>query len=302
MNQVTNVVISSKNKLQQDTNSRMLVKFKEDFYVDNDEELYICMSSFNMIKSFYACQTGLNDHFQVLFRLPNEPEVIETFDIYIPEGNYDVRSLAKEIKQLTNNGLFQIEYDVKLNKYRYTNLFQPQFIVVIKPITAGIFLGFENGTEYIIEAAGTYSSKFINLSGYTTMIIKIEGDVSIDNTISNIDSSEFLYDKILGIININDVAPMDTIRYEDGDACMFKHKVNNKKIPSFRIQIVNEDGTEFPQMGDWNMILKFEKVKPNNQMMKVEAFLENINYMLLRIYSSLGIPSSLTLEDVLNNR
>ena len=298
-NHITNVVISSKNKSLQDTNSRMLVKFKEDIFVDIGEELYICMSSFKMIKSFYACQTGLNDTFEIIIK-SDDDEVIQTCTL--SEGNYDVRSLMKEIIEITKSveDMFQISYDSKLNKFVYKNMYNPNFNVFIKAINSGIFLGLENGAEYKIEANGTYSSKFVNLSGYTTMIIKVEGDVSVENTISNIDSSEFVYDKILGIISINDVAPMDSIVYEDSNGCMFKHKITNNKIPSFRISIVNEDGVEFPQMGDWVMILKFEKVKQKNEMSKVENMIENMNFMMMKYFSFLQIPSSLTLEDVLN--
>lgn len=306
MSKVYNVVVSSKNRKTQDTNSSMLIKFKEDIFVENDEELYICMSSFYTLKSFYACQTGLNDHFQVIFRFPNENENIEVFDIYLPEGNYNVASLKDEIKRQTNQ-LFEIEYYSKTNKFLFKNMFQPIYDVFLKPINAGIFLGFSDGIEHAIfrpdpeqGILGTYSSKFINISGYTSLIIKIEGDVSVENTISNIDDIDFKYDKILGILSINDIAPMDSIRYEDTNGCMFRHKINNNKIPSFKIKIVNEDGVEFPQMADWIMMLKFEVIQQDNKMSKMEMLLENINYMMMRIYAYMEIPTTITLDDVLN--
>lgn len=302
MSKVYNVVVSSKNKKAQDTNSSMLIKFKEDIFVENDEELHVCMSSFYTLKSFYACQAGLNNHFQVIFRFPDENENIEVFDIYLPEGNYNVATLKDEIRRQTNQ-MFEMEYYSKTNKYLFKNMFQPIYSVYIKPINAGIFLGFENGVEYLIlkpEQGGTYSSKFINISGYTSMILKIEGDVSVDNTISNIDNTDFKYDKILGILSINDVAPMDSIRYEDTNGCMFRHKINNKKIPSFSIKIVNEDGVEFPQMAEWIMMLKFEVIKKDTSMSKMEMLLENMNYMMMRIYGYMEIPTTITLEDVLN--
>ena len=300
-NQITNVVISSKNKKIQDTNSKMVIKFEEDLvkFVENDEELYVCMSSFHMIKSFYACQNLLNNEFELIIKSEDD-EVIQT--CLISEGNYNIKTLIQEIVEITKSvdNMFQISYDIRLNKFIYTNKFSPDFEVYIKPINSGIFLGLENGVEYLISQQGTYSSKFINLSGYTTMIIKIEGDVNLDNTISNINSDQFVYDKILGILNINDVAPMDSITYEDNNGCMFKHKVINRKIPSFKISIVNEDGNEFPQMGEWIMMLKFERVKNNNQMIKSENLLENMNYIMMRIFSYMEIPSTITLQDVIN--
>lgn len=302
MNQAFNVIISSKNRAQNETNSSVVVKMKEDFYVDNDEELYVSMSSFNMIKSFYACQSGLNNHFQVIFRLPGEEVAIEVFDRYIPDGNYDVTSLRNEIKSLTNNGLFDISYEPRTNKYLYKNLFQPSFEVYIKPITAGIFLGFENNTEYLISAQGTYSTKFINMSGYTTMIIKMEGDISIDNTISNVTSSDYIYDKILGVLSISDVAPMDSITYQDDSSLLFKHKINNKKIPSFNIKIVNENGQQFPQMADWIMMLKFDRVKKVHPEVKyLRDIIYDIRYYIMSFYAYMNIPSRITFDDLVEN-
>jgi hypothetical protein len=137
--------------------------------------------------------------------------------------------------------------------------------------------------------------------GYTSMIIKMEGDVSIENTISNIDDNDFKYDKILGILNINDVSPMDSIKYEDSNGCMFRHKITNKKIPSFNIKIVNENGIEFPQMADWILMLKFEVIKQDDNMTKMEMLLENMNFMMMKIYQYMEIPTTITLEDVINS-
>lgn len=294
---VYNILISSRNKKLLDTNTSFNVVLNDDFFVNNDEEMYVCMTQFHSIKSFYACQTGLNDHFQVLFRLPDEPEIVETFNIYIPEGNYDVRSLAKEIKQLTNNGLFQIEYDAKLNKYKYANLFQPQFIVIIHPITAGVFLGFENGIEYVISAEGTQSSSFINLSGYTSMMIKLDGDLMVENSISNIQDKAFTYDKVLAMLNINDKAPMDSITYEN-DGCLFKHKIVSQKLTSFGVNIVNENGKPFTNMADWTMVLKFEKIKKINQFSLMERLLARINFFIGSMFLYFDIPVPIELNDL----
>jgi hypothetical protein len=295
-----NIVISSKNKYDGDTNSFLTVKLKDDIYIANDDEVYICMQSFNMVKSFYACQSDLNNHFQVIFRLPNEPTVIELFDRYLSQGNYNINSLMQEIKTLTNNALFSISYDSKLNKFLFKNVFQPAFDVYIKPITAGVFFGLENGVEYKILPEGTYSSTFINVSGYENMIIKMGGDVNFENTVSNLQDKEFAFDKILGVLNINDIAPMDSIIYLDAGSCMYKHKVNNSKISSFTIQIVNENGDKFPQMSDWIMTLKVEKIKKGNDFAMTERILQDINYYLSSIYLYLNIPSKITYDDIMN--
>jgi len=293
-----NVLISSKNKKALDSNTFFEVSLQDEFFVENDEDMYVCMTQFHTIKSFYACQDGLNNHFQVILRLPNEPIAIEVFDIYIPEGNYNVKSLKEEIQKLTNNGLFDISYEMRTNKYLYKNLFQPQFEVYIKPITAAVFLGFENGLEYKIEADGTYSSKFINIAGYTSLVIKVAGDLNLENSISNLDSQVFRYDKILGVLNINDVASMDSIVFEN-DGCLFRHKVVGQKACTFRVQVVNEDGKEFTNMADWNMSLRFERIKTVNRFSTQEKILSQINFYLGSIYMFLNIPSRISLQDLI---
>lgn len=300
MDETLNVVVSSKNRLKNDTNSSVTIKLKEDIYVENEEELTVCLQSFTMIKSFYACQNGFNNHFQIITRNPvSQDEAIDNY--FISEGNYDIRTLMQEIILLTKGieNLFQITYDARLNKFLYKNLFPATYNIYIKPITAGIFLGFENGVEYMISASGTYSSKFVNISGYTNLIVKLAGDISIENTVSNIYTNDYQFDKILGIISINDVAPMDTIVYEDNGSCMFRHKVGNNKISAFSIQIVNENGVVFPQMTDWICVLKFEKIKNKNSFETIEFFLGEINYYLASLYNYLQIPSRLTYEDLI---
>lgn len=293
MNKTLNLIVSSKNKLANDTNSSVTVKLKEDITINNDEELTICLQQFNMIKSFYACQSGLNDYFQVFFKTGNT--IITTYDRYLTQGNYTVKSLLDEIKAQTV-GLFDISYDARLNKFLYKN--NTFYDVYVKPINSGIFFGFENNVEYKILSSGIYSSTFINISGFTHLIIKLNGDINIENTVSNIYKNDYQYDRILGIIGINDVAPMDSIVYEENSAGMFKHKIANDKISTFSIQIVNENGTVFPQMTDWICVLKFEKKKSRDAFENMESILTDINYYLASLYSYFQIPSRLTYEDI----
>jgi hypothetical protein len=290
-----NVIVSSKNRKQTDTNSSLTVQLLENIFVEDDEELYVSLASFNAIKSFYACQTGLNDYFQVFFK--QDGQIINTFDRYLSPGNYNVKTLYEEIKSKTS-ALFQITYDNKLNKYLYKN--NTFYEVFIKPKTAGIFMGFENDVEYEILATGTYSSTFINVSGYSQMIIKLEGDAAMDNTISNVSSSTYQYDKILSILPLQDIQPMDSITYIDDGANLFKYKVNNKMIPSFKIKILNEKGTEFPQMSDWIMLLKFEHVKKNSELVSMNQILLDIRYYIMSFYQYFQIPSRLTFNDLID--
>jgi hypothetical protein len=298
MNDNVNILISSKNRKDKDTTSSVMVKLNDDIYVNDDEELFVNMTSFHTVKSFYACQSGLNDCFNVLFKVGGT--TIETHTRYLSQGNYSINTLITEIKTLTNNALFDISYNSKLNKFLFKNLFQPTIDIYIVCINSGIFFGLENNIEYKIEVAGTYSSTFINVSGYTNMIIRISGDIDIQNTISNIQNTNYIQDKILGILSLTDVAPMSVIKYDNIDGGYnFRYRVNNKKIPSFNISIVNENGVIFPQMTDWFMVLKFEKVKiKTDYSAMIFDILKNINFYVMSFYSYFNIPSRINIDDL----
>jgi hypothetical protein len=108
----------------------------------------------------------------------------------------------------------------------------------------------------------------------------------------------FRYDKILGVLNINDVASMDSIVFEN-DGCLFRHKVVGQKACTFRVQVVNEDGKEFTNMADWNMSLRFERIKTVNRFSTQEKILSQINFSLGSIYMFLNIPSRISLQDLI---
>ena len=187
-----NIFISSKNRRINDTNSSLMIDFNVDIGVKDDEELFINMTSFNIVKSFYACQTGLNDEFQIILKTINTNDIIQILPIEISQGNYNVNTFMNELILQTDPGLIDISYNSKLNKYLFKNIVYNAYDIYIKPINAGIFLGFENNKEYKITQFGTLSSSFVNISGFTNMIIKINGDIDIQNTVSNINDKKFI--------------------------------------------------------------------------------------------------------------
>ena len=299
-----NVLISSKHKKELDTNNIFEVKLQDTFFkMEAGEEMYVCMTQFHTIKTFYACQTGLNDTFQIITR--NQESQDETVDTYtIPQGNYNVKTFMDELIKITKSieDLFQISYDAKVNRYVFKNLFNSNFEVYIKSINAGVLLGLDDGIEYQVTAQGTYSSNFVNLSGYTSLVIKIDGDLNINNSVSNIEDDKFRYEKVLAILSINDKAPMDSITYEN-DNCLFKHRVNmNKENNAFKIRISNEDGILLADMSDWIMTLKFEKVRKVNQYAMIEKLLSNLNFYLGSLYLYLELPTSITWNDLITNK
>ena len=103
-----NIFISSKNRRINDTNSSLMIDFNVDVNVKDDEELFINMTSFNIVKSFYACQTGLNDEFQIILKTINTNDIIQILPIEISQGNYNVNTFMNELILQTDPGLIDI--------------------------------------------------------------------------------------------------------------------------------------------------------------------------------------------------
>lgn len=83
--------------------------------VDNE---YFTMNpnSFNMMKSFYAIQNNLNNKFFVILEKQGDATQFDEFAKYIPQGNYDVRTLLKILQDICF-GLINVGYDRKLDKF-----------------------------------------------------------------------------------------------------------------------------------------------------------------------------------------
>jgi hypothetical protein len=78
--------------------------------------------------------------------------------------------------------------------------------------------------------------------------------------------------------------------------CLFKHRFDGK-VNDFKIRIVNEDGLPFPNMADWMLSLKFEKVLKVNQYIMMERLLARINFFLGSMFLYFNIPVPIGIDD-----
>jgi len=140
--------------------------------------------------------------------------------------------------------------------------------VFIEPINSSVFLGIPNNERLLITEEGVHSPNFINVSGYTTMMMKLGGGISIENSLSNITNSHFEVSKVLAIIDLQQVRPMNSIIYSHQNNENLVCKIFDKKISNFAIEIVNENNDVFPQMSDYILNLCFEKRTKKNDVVK----------------------------------
>ena len=137
-----NIVICSKNRGINDTPSKLSVNLNEDLVCNEDEYFTVKLCSFNMIKSFYSVQTGLNDEFRIYLRLNGQ--IDEAYVRTIPQGNYNVNTLIETLRVVFIDNIIEPSYDKRLNKFMFKRLSNPisdGYDVSIVSINCGVILG-----------------------------------------------------------------------------------------------------------------------------------------------------------------
>lgn len=278
-----NIIICSKNRSKKNlTSSTVDVILDTPLKCGENEYFTVKINSFNMIKSFYSIQTGLNSVFVII--LKNESETNEYLRS-ITSGNYNVALLLQELKKQAF-GLVNVEYNRTLNKFKFSrddNANTAGYDLYIKCINCGSVLGFENDKEILITTDYILSDTFVNISGYSSLLIKLDG-LSITNSYVNLIDTKYSINKMIGIADISSIAPMDSIIYSNNN----QYKISDKIITNFTINIVNEDNVEFPQMSDYILNLSFEKhtfpvdinVLFNTFMLRFNDLIFYISYLL----------------------
>ena len=288
MTEKYNIIVSSKNRDINESISNFTIKLEKPLVATEDEYFTVNMIQFNAIKAFYAVQHNLNSDFQIIIKYDTEPD--EVYELFIPQGNYDVYTLQSTLAdKIVVSGSMSIEYDEVLNKFLFKDVLEQEgYSVYLKCINSGVFFGMENGVETLITSDGVYSSKFINVSGYENMIINI-GGVEIENSVTNIHNKTFQHSKILGIIPVNHIVPMDSITYDNIDGGInFNYKIHNKMIEYFNLSITNEDGIVFPQMSDYLITLQFSKHSVHNELKSMNRKLEDIAIFMTALMQKAG--------------
>jgi hypothetical protein len=233
-----NVIICSKNRKKENTSASSLdVELSTPLKCGENEFFTVNIQSFNMIKSFYAIQNNLNNKFFIIMK-GEEGTYVEEFVRFIPQGNYSVSSLLIKLQELCFN-LVNIEYDRILNKFKYTKLETSTeyniegYDMYIKCENCGLILGFDDGVEKLINTE-TLSDNFVNVSGYTSLILKL-GGLSMSSSYINMISSKYDNSRMIGIVDIASIMPMDSI-LDNGDlGDGGKYRIERKRVVYKRV-------------------------------------------------------------------
>ncbi|HEY9705584.1 MAG TPA: hypothetical protein V6C58_24310 [Allocoleopsis sp.] len=300
MSKSFNFVISSIAKMPDETNNRVSVQLNEPIYIRDGEECEVCMKLFHTTKTFYSVIDGVNNTFKIVVYNNNQNhqgEILHDWTIVIPEGNYNISTLFNELKILCFEKL-AIAYDSRLNKFLFTNAHHGNNHTHLETGTAGAFLGYDDNTTIHFDdiTSSHYSDKPINVAGFDNIILQMGGNLALDYTYTNLKNTKgdniVKIDRILGIIPISEVMPMDTIKLEGG-ACEYKSLLVNKVIDRFDIIITNEKLQNI-NIGDWYMVLGFHindvtmMTRFYKLVNKIATDISDISYYILKFMKGLA--------------
>ena len=259
----SNVIVCSKNRKKTDLSSSSVnVDLSIPLKCGDNEFFTVSISSFNTIKSFYSIQNGLNNKFNIVVKGENGA-YNEDFVRYIPEGNYNVKTLLIKMKELCF-GLVNVEYDKVLNKFKFMRVENSieydinDYDFYIRSENCGVILGFDDGVEKLITVEPVFSDRFVNISGYFSLILKLDG-LSMTNSYINMIGDDYSISRMIGIIDVASIMAMDSIIYNGDSGERGQYMINEKIIRNFNIEIVNENNHLIPNMSDYVLNLVFEK-------------------------------------------
>jgi hypothetical protein len=270
------------------------------------EHMELNVLSFDMPNTMYNIN-DTNNHFQI------KVDTTHTTDLYIPKGNYTVKSLMIELKRLLADNLIpfshalhtffgtyadalsiQIIYNEPQNTYTFKKKIAlplginlpTAFSLYIKPINMGQLIGLENNTEYQITTEGM-TTNLINLVDYNKVIIRTENISYYYSNIENLadmNGNKQLFSNIVFWKSKADVLPYQVIKYNNEDGGnSFTYKIENKQLNSIIFKLTNERGEYITDAPNYMMVVQFNFYEQE----EINSSLKSMVTILNEMYSTL---------------
>lgn len=267
-----NVYISSKHKKPNENNNHFEINFPSGLIKCNPKTEYMVMNinGFIMTNSFYNTQE-INNKFKIIV------DDVIIYDYEIPVGNYNVIQLLEWLNANVKT-LITVQYDTKLNKYKWTNDVIPDKTIKIISISANDFIGFDNNVENVIYTNDfIYSTKTLNMAGDELVLLSMP---SIKQTYPSVDnfSGKVRDSNVVAYLPIN-VPSFGLMVYENTDAGdSFSYVIENTEIDNLILKCHNQD-MELINVGNYQLAIQFEIHKKKSVL--------NVLNDILRIVSNL---------------
>jgi hypothetical protein len=252
--------------------------------LQSDEEFIMTVNSFQCFKQFYSCQNGYNNQFQLIYTDTSNNSNVNNY--YLQQGNYDVYTMTNYLNSILSNDV-NITYDSIQNILNFTRISpidSNHQILYLNIINCDAFLGFSKNIPILLPFNSTVSSLYpLNIQGDNTILIEISGDIVLNSSLDNLNSTQFLHSKIIFLKPI-DVPANGLIEYSniDGGNSFSFVLHNQEQINFFKLTCYNQDYQIFQNITDYIMTIQFEKKKKvNYYLLALEKILEYISDLFL---------------------
>jgi len=218
MDRIHNLYITSQNNKLGNTNYNYNLYFSSyGINIDQDEEAYLNITSFQSLNTFYNINDKSNT-FQIKY--VSIQEATFTYSFTLENGNYNIQEFQDTINELCSQ-YFTITYDTKKNKWKYVNT------------------GIVGSDLFIIP--NQYNYKYFGLY--------IETNRTLDNISKNISSGD-----IYALITRQDNAVNSLINWQDFNGT-FKKKIANNEINYLNFIFTDEYNNPLLELNDWLLTL-----------------------------------------------
>jgi len=249
MDRIHNLYITSQNNKLGNTNYNYNLYFSSyGINIDQDEEAYLNITSFQSLNTFYNINDKSNT-FQIKY--VNLQDMTFTYSFTLENGNYNIQEFQDAVNELCNQ-YFTITYDTKKNKWKYVNtgIIGSDLFIIPNQYNYkyfGLYADINN------EVATTILSNQINLNNFGLIVIKVLGLIETNRTLDNI-SKNISSGDIYALITRQDNAVNSLINWQDFNGT-FKKKIANNEINYLNFIFTDEYNNPLLELNDWLLTL-----------------------------------------------
>jgi hypothetical protein len=283
-----NLYINSKNRDNNDNINHINISLPNGLLSCNTDEYFILnVNSFYTCANWYNC-TSKNNKCQLITK-DHDDIVTETINIELPIGNLNVLQITSILNNYMVNHVLII-YDSISNKFTFTRKHHPSpnnYTTILKCISCGNFIGFDNGIDINITHEGVKSTNKINVITLKAINIKVQGDINmINSTIDNFSTSKFQPNDII-FHKVIDTKSNNVLGYKNNDASNnFNYVLSNNnsgQINFFSLSILDQDLNLIDDIDDYFLHLQFIKMKKQSMEFLLTKLVEYVKDIFLMI-------------------
>ena len=267
--------ISSKNRNPSEKIYNFNVLLNTPIILNRNQGVNISVIDFSMMNTDYNLR---NISFELIWMDYANNLILQIDIINIPDGNYSYLTFMEYLNNIFA-GLIKVEYVKERNAYKFKNIDFANHDFIIRPKTAGKYLGL-NSDLILNDDNVFHEGSYINLTNYSHIIIKSNNIFFEDNQEDNINDKEMGNSSILFMLNKQDIPPFQLISYKNDKTDNYSYNISNRQINSIDLHLYNEKGELLTNTDDYFLTLKFV-IFNKEEIHQDTSFLEDIRFILM---------------------